>query len=300
MWTNQSYQNLKTFNEYLADVPDLFNGTPFEDDEALIDDLTDWFYYRKVVDNERFERYFRRAIKRYSVQFYNYLRIESTDFDPLVSNYLERQIKRSVNRASSETANASRIGGGGHTTRTTSNDTGVVDTNTTGSATNRGTSDTTSEDSTDTTSTGTSNTKSKHGETPQAAVGSGGSMALDWTYLSSQDENETHDSNTTQGESEGETHTVSTDNSTTAGTSRTQSTANGTATTTTTDNSNETNESTREMNGNENGEDRERMTGRNQSPQEMLTAAREYIESTNAFNWLIKKLDDCFMQVFEV
>ncbi len=300
MWTNKNYTDLMEFKDYLSEHPDLYDGTAFEDDAAIIEMLEDWFYYRKIVDNDRFERFYRRAINKYARQFYNYVRVETTDIDPLVSSYLERQILRSISRSSSESGTSSKTGGGGRTSTIRTNDSGTTSTNTTGTATSRGTSDSTSEDSATTTGTSHNNQKSKHGETPQAAVGSGGSMALDWTYLSSQDETEDNGNTSGTTDSEGETNVVTTDNSSTTGTSQTTSQTGGTTTSTESNNNSESDETTRESNGIESGDDRERMTGRNQSAQELLSLARDYIEKTNAFEWLTKKLDDCFMQIYEV
>lgn len=300
MWTNRDYRNLIEFKDFLDEHTELYVGTPFEDDDVVKEMLEDWFYYRKIVDNDRFERFYRRALNKYARQFYNYVRVETTDIDPLVSSYLERQILRSVSRASSESGTSSKTGGGGRTSSVRTSDTGTTSTNTTGTATSRGTSDSTSEDSTTTSGTSHNNQKRKHGETPQSAVGVGGSMALDWTYLSSQDETEDNGNTSGTTDSEGETNVVTTDNSSTTGTSQTTSQNGGTTTATESNNSSESGETTRETNGVENGDDRERMTGRNQSGQELLTLAREYIEKTNAFEWLTKKLDDCFMQIYEV
>lgn len=63
-------------------------------DVATQQEIIDWFQFRHVSDNDRFPVYFNRQVKLYQNQYLNYLRIESTEIDPMVVEYMERQILR--------------------------------------------------------------------------------------------------------------------------------------------------------------------------------------------------------------
>ena len=302
MWMNKDYDELLTYSEWIDEngSEKLYEGTEMEEDEATQEAILDFFFYRKIVDNERFLRYFRRTLEQFEAQYYALVRVQTTQIDPLVTNYLERQIIRTGSRAESgrdtetETNNSN--------TRTTNSGTGngSTITETEGTAQGKGTSTATTSEQGTASGSSTSDTKTKHGETPQSAVGSGGSMALDWTYLSSQDETATEQSNESQ--TSGSTSTIgnTTDNSSTTGRAETTTTdrSNSESATTGTGTMSRTGEASKSESTH--ADDRERLTGRNEAPQDLLGKARDYIENTNAFIWLAGKLDKCFLQVYDM
>ena len=120
MWTNSDYNELQPFYEWLDQhgSTQLYGGTEFEEDQDTQDGLLDWFFWRKVVDNRKFGAYFRRVLNIYARQYYQLLRVETTEIDPLVGNYLERQILRKGSRA--ETGNENTTERGTNNNKTTS------------------------------------------------------------------------------------------------------------------------------------------------------------------------------------
>lgn len=301
MWTNKDYDDLLTYAEYVDEYGSnsLFDGTKLEEDDVTQDAILEWFFYRKITDNDKFRKFFRRALNVYENQYYNLLRIETTDIDPLVSNYLERQILRRGTGTTTDSNNLTVSGTSSGRTTTTGRGTGNSTTTTGGTASTTGTQDVTTTDTGTTSGTTSNNTKHKHGETPQAASNVNGAMALDWSYLSNQDEEESN--GTSSGTSSGSSRT--------AGTTTDATTTTGTATTATTDTSNgettssgsngRTESGTNTRTDNTADDTRERLTGRQEAPQDLLSRARDYITRTNAFLWLAERLEFCFLQIFE-
>lgn len=303
MWTFKDYDNLQTFGNYVeaTGIDNLFTDTLLSSDDVTKQALVEWYYYRKIVDNDRFARYFRRYLTAAENQYYNLIRIQTTDIDPLVGNYLERQILRkgAQTERATDTTKAT-------TSRTTTTD-ATGKTSTTGESTTTGTStgnakmtnQTTGK--TNETANENDNTRSKHGETPQAYVGGGSDgMALDWSYLSSQDqtqtnidrESETNNTTTETGETTSSGTNTGKVNTTTEGENTDKRT---TVETTGTDNSGDTSKT-----ASTSDDTRERLTGRQESPQDMLKRAVEYVKATNAFLWLVDILDVCFMDVYDL
>ena len=302
MWTNRDYENLQPFYEWLDQhsSAQLYGGTEFEEDQDTQDGLLDWFFWRKVIDNRKFGAYFRRVLNIYARQYYQLLRVETTEIDPLVGNYLERQILRKGSRAETGNENTTERGTNNNKTTSKGSNTGNTETTTEGTANGTGTSDATTTENGATTGHSKTDTKAKHGETPQAAVGSGDSMALDWTYLSSQDETESV--NDTSGTTNGSTNTKgkTTDDSKTTGHAVTKTTDNSNGEVVNDGSNSKTVKGETQRNENTADDTRERLTGRQEAPQDMLGRARDYITQTNAFLWLVDKLDACFMQVFDL
>lgn len=61
--------------------------------ETTIDAIYNRFQFRHVCDNERFQAYFNSKIKEIEGQYMLLLRNDLTEWDPMVSEYLERQIR---------------------------------------------------------------------------------------------------------------------------------------------------------------------------------------------------------------
>ena len=134
------------------------------------------------------------------------------------------------------------------------------------------------------------------GATPDSSVypAAGFPTALQWQYASGQ--SEAKGTGEVNSETNREGSSVSTgDNSSTSETDTT-----GTEKTVGTSNTESESEVIRENSSETNDEHtsdtkvKERATGRNEAPQDMLQRARDYILGTNAFMWLLKQLDITF------
>lgn len=322
---------MKTYEVILAEVgrETLFEG--LEISQSVQDDLLEWFFDRQVCDNDKFVRYFRREIAMLQHQFNEYLRVETCEFDPMVGQYLERELRdkrmsEGTGKVTSDGANNSQNHGGtetttthGTTTTTTNDLTDTVTNN------NTQTNDLTQHTTGEVTHGGTvkvdggstDDSSSLDGNTPDSATyadAAGGTMpALNWEYTSGQQQSHSEGSNnslTTNDLTDGtdtttkNTGTVSTtgggntrhEGTVTVGNTGTDNTTvvNNGGTDTTTHNQQDT--ATKDTSE---GLTRERTTGRGEAPQDMLNRARNYILKTNAFAWLVDKLDKCFFQVYD-
>lgn len=160
-------------------VEAIFAGTAYP--TYVQDRVYEQFYDRRICDNDigKFVRFMNRNLKYKEHQFLEYLRVETTDFDPMVTNYVERWVQSSLNgtRVSDSTSDLSQ------TTETSTSgkgtDSSITETDST-STTNidRSTTDTTvsSTDETMSKSTDTSDvtkqttTGEVHGETDTATT----------------------------------------------------------------------------------------------------------------------------------
>lgn len=293
---------------------ELLKGTDL-DEEA--DDIFEWFQFRKVTDNTRFPIYFNREAKRYCCQYHNLLKNEMTEFDPIVSDYMERQTLESVTEATQRQATRRIVDSKAATMQGTTDGEGVgssnVSTNgTTGSKTNSEAnreSSSKTKGTTGTTASSKSDAASLQGDTPDSATYPAGGFpdALAWVYASGQGQTkgntESKQDETTEGtgedkgketvigSEEGETHatTEGSDNSRTHSESFRRDEEQGT--------------SDVEDRGSDakagNRDNREQYRGRHEAAQDLLTRARTYIKDTNSFKWLIQRLDKCFMAVYD-
>ena len=265
-------------------------------DQATNEILTDYFYKRYINedDDDDFIRMFKYNLTLCKRQYEQYLRIENTDFDPMVSRYLERRFKDTYERTDN-----------GSSTDTTKNTNAYTNTS---SGTNTGTltdarviaEDVTRTDNLTETNQGSNSSNDKAtnvlSDMPQANIGSYTGQDVDninLTYASQMNVGKnTHsgsDSNTQTN-----TGTVVTDSDTTDTNTQTQNLANSN---TSNFNGSGTVEKTKEDTNTTNYDldHKEVYTGREGAPQEMLDRARTYIMATNAKKWLIKQLDKCFM-----
>lgn len=297
MYTMRDYDELKTLEEFLqgADISTLFEGT--EIDEATQQAVFNWFKFRKVCDNEKFQLFFNRLITTHSEQYYSLVRIQSIKFDPLVTQYMERLIDRSATNSENEKRTSNRSGNANNTDRTTGGDTTATE----------GSASTTNTDNVNTTQNGTqkgsqngsSNDKSMSAQLPQSSTGAGAGLpdALNWNYATQQDESK----NTNKQNTNNETTGNSTSNGTSKGTATNEQTTKVTHNTTVTgsNNHNENETSNGERNGSNSEVVKERSTGRSGETPELLSKAITYISKTNAFFWLVDKLESVFMTVYE-
>lgn len=101
----------KTMKEYEIQNPNMWNGMAgYVWNEASqswentgITDITkelirDWFGYRKVCNDDKFDIFLRRKVNSTALRFAQLSRIELAAFDPLVANYVERQTIDERNR----------------------------------------------------------------------------------------------------------------------------------------------------------------------------------------------------------
>lgn len=285
-------------------------------DEATQDNLVEYFYYRFCCDNdEKFIRYFKRNMNQYKRQYEQALRIETTDFDPMVSRYLERKYVDEYTRTDNETETNTDSKSTTGTDKTAYLNGGTVTINAentvTGNYENDGTTNdnttkTNTQEVTDTTVINTVDTSRTIGSLfPQTSLEIGTSEIGDLTYASNMaDVKTTHDEDTTDT-----TSGTSTDNITgivktsNTGTDSTETTGETTETRNLNGSQNKTLDITEALSGNKTTEansnynltHKEIFTGRESAPHDMLDRAREYIYNTNAFMWLVKQLDKCFM-----
>lgn len=100
-------------------------------DEATIQLLSDWFDSRFLCDDDNFERFFVRQINLDYWQYNQLLRLQSVEFDPMVSQYLERWVNRTgtQDNTSKTSGKTSDSGTGSSTVQgTTSSTPGVTET----------------------------------------------------------------------------------------------------------------------------------------------------------------------------
>ena len=100
-------------------------------DEATIQLLSDWFDSRFLCDDDNFERFFVRQINLDYWQYNQLLRLQSVEFDPMVSQYLERWVNRTgtQDNTSKTTGKTSDSGTGSSTVEGTASSTpGVTET----------------------------------------------------------------------------------------------------------------------------------------------------------------------------
>lgn len=255
-WLNRDFDGLMTFHDYvetIGSLAEVFEGT--EVDDATQSALYEWFYDRKLNDvPDKFQRQFRRLLNAEYHRYIQYLRIDYTDFDPMVTQYLERwtgsqtKVDGNISREgetdlTGKTTNKT-TGSNSGTSVTTSNDDSRGTTrsettqNTTGKTTNVTNTDsltktegeTSSESTSEShgTSQSTTDGKNLEGALPNSSSYGTGQIptSLNWTYTSG------------QGQSSSETlgGTDDTGQATATGTSTSTAEASGTSDTTGTSN----------------------------------------------------------------
>lgn len=275
---SDSYDNLKTFREVLQEQTQAVVFGDTQIDEATQTAIVNWFQFRKVADNDKFVTYFQRLLKANEEQYINYMRIQTVQFDPLVTQYMERLLNRDGSSSEQDK----------DTTVNTGNDT--VNTSGTAKTNNSDNSVTDSRGVDSTTQNGETGDKSMNAQLPQSSTGAGAGLPknLNWKYATQQDERKGTSKNNSKSESTGKT--------TNTGTST------GTASNNQTTKSYRTNQTVKngERSGSNSEVVKERMTGRSGEPtSELLKKAVSYITTTNGFFWLVDKLEAAFMAIYE-
>lgn len=275
---SDSYDNLKTFREVLQEQTQAVVFGDTQIDEATQTAIVNWFQFRKVSDNDKFVAYFQRLLKANEEQYINYMRIQTVQFDPLVTQYMERLLNRDGSSSEKDK----------DTTVNTGNDT--VNTSGTAKTNNSDNSVTDSRGVDSTTQNGETGDKSMNAQLPQSSTGASAGLPdnLNWNYATQQDERKGTSKNNSKSESTGKT--------TNTGTST------GTASNEQTTKSDRTNQTVKngERSGSNSEVVKERMTGRSGEPtSELLKKAVSYITTTNGFFWLVDKLEAAFMAIYE-
>ena len=128
----------------MAQICEMFNKQQFMDEamrgEKYVDQATGEALYRHYMywepctdDKTQWLNWFEDALYTYGPQYINLVRIQTTEIDPLVSEYMERQLKR---YSETNTKNEQTQTGSGTTTSKTTHDTTVTtDASKTGSGT---------------------------------------------------------------------------------------------------------------------------------------------------------------------
>ena len=118
----------------MAQICEIFNKQQFIDEvmhgEQYVDQATGEALYRHYMywepctdDKEQWLSWFEDALYTYGPQYINLIRIQTTEIDPLVSEYMERQLKR---YSETNTKNEQTQTGNGKTTSKTTHDTTVT------------------------------------------------------------------------------------------------------------------------------------------------------------------------------
>ena len=321
----------KTFNEYLTDNPNLYDGvdgyTWSDAENKWVDTgvtnatkalIQEWFGMRNVCDDTKFSTMFRRKMNICALRYAQLSRIELSAFDPLVADYVERQTIESSTRTASGSSNHTGSGSmeqdGTDSSTRTPNLTESVEGETTGTSSNtKGGSDiTTDSGSTDTTH------KEMSKQAPQSISYAGGGVGgalptLDWQYATSQGQSEDNSkesktSTVQHGATESGTTGGTNEQTTThTGTEQTvgQDTHTGTETTSHTNHAegthSDTAQDTTSSSETGSGDRREISTGRGGlTPQEAFSKAVSYLRTSSAFEWLRGEMEECFLSVYDI
>lgn len=117
------------YSEWLEKNPTVLKEKT-ELDEATIELLFDFFQFRELVDDDKFEAFFVRSIKMLTWQYNEMLRLESVKIDPMVSNYLERYVLSTgtdKNLVTNTNKNSSKSTGSSNGTNSSTSTPGVTE-----------------------------------------------------------------------------------------------------------------------------------------------------------------------------
>ena len=268
----------KKFSEY--DLTSVYADTP-DIDEATQSLLFDWFQFRTVCDDEKFPEFYRRKLMRCEAQYRHLLRLEHSEFDPLVASYHER-LAQSENTETSRSESTTEVSGASSDTITKDlTDVSVTDRDTVSSGSSSGSSSSSDKN--------VSANKANPQSIAYAGATAGELPALDWSHMGAQAQTENEGSASSQSSN---SNTVAEDGTVTTTHSGTDTHAGTKSDTSET----EANGSRRNI-----GETKEITTGRDGlTPQEAFLTARKWIVVSDAFEWLKKEMETCFLSVFEL
>lgn len=282
-------------------------------DSATVDNIIEYFYFRHECDDEdKFIWYLQRNLKYYKNQYNGYLRVENTQFDPMVTRYLERQVLNTVSNTASGTIAGTEVGtkatvhGGNVTVNTTQTgrDNGSLSSQEDSQFSNTGSG--TEGNTTTGSDNRTNRSRNINSVFPQANVSAATSGTLDdpisYKYATSMTDTQNKENGSNTQTSNGSYTDNESGTGRTTGSTTTLNERNLTGQQTTTNNDTENVNTSNNVsktttnNGSEDSNLRERLTGReNYDAGTLLTHAREYIANTNAFLWLVSQLEKCFI-----
>ena len=267
----------KKFSEY--NQTELYSGIDI--DEATQSLIYDWYQFRTVCDDEKFPVFFRRKLERCLHQYLQLCRLENSTFDPLVASYHERLTEYSGLK--SETHSDSKTDTGSKNSTTTKNltDQTIVDRDSSNSSSSA------SHIADETTTKGAE--KAAPQSVSYAGATAGSLPALDWSYMSGQQQQESDGTSDSTVNASGTTSEDSTTTTTHTGTDGIVETTGSTST------------GSSSISGSDSNSTREITTGRDGlTPQEAFLKARQWIVISDAFDWLKDELKDCFLGIVEV
>lgn len=268
----------KKFSEY--DLTQVYADCTYID-EATQSLLYDWFQFRTVCDDEKFPVFYRRKLMRCEAQYRQLLRLEHSDFDPLVASYHERLTEYNGLRSETKSGSSTTTGTKSSTDTKNLTDQTVLDRDTGNSYS--ASSSTSDEQS----------TKQAQKAAPQSIAYSGTTAgkipALDWGYMSGQQQQDGEGSSSSQS------------SSSTTGTEDSTSTTTHTGTDTIAETTGGSIQESGSLSGSDSNTTKEITTGRDGlTPQDAFLKARQWIVISDAFDWLKDELKDCFLGIAEV
>lgn len=282
-------------------------------DSATNDALYEHFYFRYAGDDDdKFIFFLQRNLKELKRRYEDLLDVEEIVVDPLVVDLKSRTVSATnsgtVNDSITRTLTGLDEWSKSETTSKSSTVSGTVEASgsSTGSASYSDTHSNDREDNLTQETSGQTLDRRLHSDTPQANISSGSVVDYDdpisWTYVSDQQDTYGKNNNTVR-----DTGTVEEDytgsgssNNTTSTSSETESTQTGTeaGTKTNTDTltKNDETEETRAKTISGSNGSTESASGRSgHLISEILMDWERYIKETDAFLWLCKNLEKCFM-----
>ena len=267
------------------DQTHLYDGIDI--DQATQEEIFEWFQFREVCDNEKFSIFFRRKLKNEAHRYNELIRLEYTEFDPLVSSYHESWTKTEGTHtgSSSESGQYSKTGSNQQSDTTTYNS----------GNTHTGTVVTDSDNTQSGSNSDTSDTGSLQRALPNGAGLSYGTFpdSLNWNTASGQEESKSTGSSSNSSSSS--TDTTVTNNLADAHTG--SDTVAGSGSNTDAGSDSKTGTTT----GSDENETQYISTGRDGlTPQDALYRAMEYVRVSCAFDWLRDELESCFISVYDV
>jgi hypothetical protein len=325
----------KTFSQWTTENPHFYDDRISLGliDEATISLIEDWFGFRILCDDDKFNVFYGRQLDLILPRYNKLVRLENTEFDALVNTYRERQVTGTGSEGETNTKEKT----GSKTdeyeideskTRTanltvTTDETRIRTPNLSSQETKNLTdvSATQGETVTDGTVgvTEHSDARAVNKQNPQSIsyvnATAGEIPSLDWRYPSTQTQSDGDSTSQTDDDTtvtrDDTTTTTRTGTDTTLQTGTDTNDIDGTKTTTGTDKVDTTGTDTRNISTSdtEEGEKtkttsdliREIWTGRdNLTPQEALKAAMMYVRTSSAFAWLKDQLEVCFLSVYDV
>ena len=325
---------MKTFKEIINEGYEY----PSVVDETTQGIITSFFCYREIASNKKFVTWFNRELLLNYPYYLQLLRVDPSvsDYDWFVENYMERELKHTGSNDSTSTAT---ITGDDKNIRTfnnkiTNNRTpNLTNTSTTtyGAKHHETFDDTTSTDTTDN-NQGFSRAGALSRVSPMSASYTADEMKANdkekitvgkqslsgyskgFPDMNIKNPTQSSDALTTEGRlSAGSNKTNRKTNSadgnvqwgegsdtvtnTTTGLDENITFSESVTPETVTITKNDSNTTT--ATGSNNANDRERYSGRNHLPADVITGATTCIQQSVSFNWLRRQLDKCFMQVYD-